>query len=138
MFSVQDHFPGTFPATFFRDGFRYNFRDVPQTRFSDTFSGGVFGDVSGYVVSGCVSRDVIRSRVSYTVPDTFFRYVFPGDVLPEPFLRTCFETFPDTFADAFSRDASPESFPWYVFQTRFLTDFFASVAVIARRVKYHS
>ena len=94
MFSVQDHFPGTFPDTIFRDGFGYNLRDVPQTRFPVTFSGGVFGDVSGHVASGCVSRDVIRSRVSYTVSDTFSRYVFPGDVLPEPFYRMRLETFP--------------------------------------------
>ena len=77
MFSVQDHFPGTFPDTFSRDGFRYNFRDVPQTRFAVTFSGGVFGDVSGYVVFGCVSSGVLRNRVSCTASVTFFRYVFP-------------------------------------------------------------
>ena len=67
-----------------------------------------------------------------------FQMRFSGDVLPEPFLRMRFETFPDTFADAFSRAASPETFPRYVFRRRFLGDFFAAVAGIARRVKYPS
>ena len=67
-----------------------------------------------------------------------FQMRFSGHVLPEPFLRTRFETFPDTFADAFSRDASLETFPRYVFRRRFLGDVFAAVAGIARRVKYPS
>ncbi len=71
MFCVQDDFPGTFAESTFRDGFRYNFRDVPQTRFSLTFSGRVSGDVSGHVVFESVPRDVLRGRVSCTVSDTF-------------------------------------------------------------------
>ena len=138
MFSVQHHFPGTFPETFFRDGFRYNFRDVPQTRVSVTFSGGVVGDVSGHVVFGSVSRDGLRSRVSCTVSGTFFRYVFPRDVLPEPFFQTRFDMFSYTFSDACSRAASPETFFRYVFRRRFLGDFIAAVAGIAWRVKYPS
>ena len=63
---------------------------------------------------------------------------FSGDVLPEPLLRTRFDTFPDTFADAFPRAVSPETFPGYIFRGRFLGDFFAAVAGIARRVKYPS
>ena len=67
-----------------------------------------------------------------------FQIRFCGDVLPEPFLRMRFETFPDTFVDALSRAASPETFSRYVFRGRFLGDFFAAVAGIARRVKYPS
>ena len=138
MFSVQDHFPGTFPETFSRDGFGCNFRDGPKTRFPVTFSGGVFGDVSGHVVFGSVSIGVLRSCVSCEVSGTLFVYVVSGDVLPEPFLRMRLETFPDTFAGACSRAASPETFPRHVFRGRLLVDVFAAVAGIARRVKYPS
>ena len=71
MFCVQDDFPGTFAESTFRDGFRYNFRDIPQTRFSVTFPGRVSGDVSSYVVFESVSRDVLRGRVSCSVSGTF-------------------------------------------------------------------
>ena len=77
MYAIQDHFPDTFAATFSRDGFRYSFRDVPQTRFAVAFCRGVFGDVSGHVVCGSVPRDGVRSRVSCTVSGTFVRYDFP-------------------------------------------------------------
>ena len=72
--------PGSFPGYVSRDIFQrriqIHFRDVPQARFSVTFAGGVFGDVSGHVVFGSASRDGLRSRVSCTVSGTFSIYVF--------------------------------------------------------------
>ncbi len=56
-------------------GLSYNFRDVPQTRFSVTLPVGFFGDVSGYAVFGCDSIDVSRCRFSHTASDTFFKYI---------------------------------------------------------------
>ena len=70
-------------------------------------------------------RDVVQIR-------------FCGDVLPEPFSETRSGVFLYAFADAFSRAASPETFPRYVFRRRFLGDVFAAVAGIARRVEYPS
>ena len=70
-------FPGYVSRDIFRDGFKYNLRDVPQTRFPVTFLGSVFGGVSRHVVFGSVSRDGSRSCVSCAVSGTFFRHVVP-------------------------------------------------------------
>ena len=105
---VQWHFRGCFRGRFPTRGFRLRFR--------------------GRLTESCFVRgfrDVLQTR-------------FPGHVLPEPFLRTRFATYPDTSAGAFSRAASAETFPSYVFRRRFLGDVFAAVAGIARRVKYPS
>ena len=137
MFSIQDHFPGTLPRTFSRDGFRYNFRDVPQTRFRLRFPGALSGAFPGTLFSGAFPETsygvAFRSRFQGRFSSTF-----PGHVLPEPFFRTRLETFSDTFADASAGTVSPEPFSGYVFRRRFLGDVFAAVAGIARRVKYHS
>ena len=124
MFSVQDDFPGTFPDIIFRDGISYNFRDVPHTLFPVTFSGCVFGDVSGHVIFGSVSRDGLQSRVSYTVSDTFFRYVFAEAFCQSRFIgcvlrrfRSRFHVpFPEPFPQRHFRVHFPETFP----QRRFL------------------
>ena len=107
--SVSGHvFRGRFRGRFRTRGFR----ERSQRRLTESCF------VRGF-------RDVVQTR-------------FPGDVLPEPFLRMRLETFPDAFADAFSRAASPETFSSYVFRGRFLGDIFAAVAGTARRVKYPS
>ncbi len=67
-----------------------------------------------------------------------FQIRFCGDVLPEPFSETRSGVFLYTFADSFSRAAFADTFPMYIFWTRFLGDVCAAVAGIAQRVKYPS
>ena len=134
--------PGSFPGHVSRDIFRTRIQMQLQRRSPGTFSGDVFlARFRGRIGTRCF-RVRFQGRLTESCFVRGFRDVFrtrfPGDVLPEPFLRTRFATFPDTSAGAFSRAASPETFPRYVFRRRFLGDVFAAVAGIARRVKYPS
>ena len=106
----------------------------------------VFGDVYLTHFRGRIGTRCFRVRFRGRLTELgfvrgfkdVFQTRFPGDVLPEPFLRTRFATFPDTSAGAFSAAASPETFSRYAFRRRFLGDVFAAVAGITRRVKYPS
>ena len=118
---IRMQLDGRSPDSVPGDGSRERFRGRFPTRgFRERFQGRL--TESCFV---CCFRDVFQTRSS-------------GDILPEPFLRTRCGPFSYTFTDAFSTAASPETFPRYVFRRRFLGDFFAAVAGIARRVKYPS
>ncbi len=134
--------PGSFPGYVSRCIFRMRIQIQLQRHCPDS----VAGDVLRERFRGRFRTRGFRERFQRRLTESCFVHCFSdvfqirfsGNVLPEPFLRTRFETFPGTSADAFSRAASPETFPRYVFQRRFLGDVFAAVAGIARRVKYPS